>query len=268
MTDSDAFLDMPLSSQALYFHLNMNADDDGFVNNPKKVQRIIGASEDDLKLLIMKRFLIGFEGGVIVIKHWRMHNTLKSDRYKPTQYQEELAMLDVKDNKSYTERTTPRALPETRVPAISAGGNTRRAEVSPPYEGDTIPVAEAGRGTDMASVESPAAEEAEFPPVLQAAFDDWLAYKRERREAYKPTGLRNLKGQIRTQAEIHGAEAVAELIRLCMASNWRGIIFDRLRDKAPQGCKPKTNVIVPRESPEEEYERMKRMFAHVAGGQK
>ena len=102
--DSDAFLDMPLSTQALYFHLNMRADDDGFVNNPRKLQRYIGAGDDDLKLLLAKRFLIGFESGVIVIKHWRMHNTLRRDRYSPTQYQEELAMLDVKGNRAYTER--------------------------------------------------------------------------------------------------------------------------------------------------------------------
>ena len=102
--DSDAFLDMPLSTQALYFHLNMRADDDGFVNNPKKLQRYIGAGDDDLKLLLAKRFVIGFASGVIVIKHWRMHNTLRKDRYSPTQYQEELAMLDVKDNRAYTER--------------------------------------------------------------------------------------------------------------------------------------------------------------------
>jgi hypothetical protein len=102
--DSDAFLDMPLSTQALYFHLNMRADDDGFVNNPKRIQRTIGASDDDLKLLIAKRFLICFENGVIVIKHWRMHNTLRKDRHNPTQYQEELAMLDVKENNSYTEK--------------------------------------------------------------------------------------------------------------------------------------------------------------------
>lgn len=102
--DSDAFLDMPLSTQALYFHLNMRADDDGFVNNPKKLQRYIGAGDDDLKLLLAKRFVIGFESGVIVIKHWRMHNTLRRDRYSPTCYQEELAQLEVKDNKAYTER--------------------------------------------------------------------------------------------------------------------------------------------------------------------
>lgn len=102
--DSDAFLDMPLSTQALYFHLNMRADDDGFINNPKRIQRTIGASDDDLKLLIIKRFVIGFENGVIVIKHWRMHNTLRRDRYNPTQYQEQLATLEVKNNSAYTER--------------------------------------------------------------------------------------------------------------------------------------------------------------------
>ena len=67
--DSDAFLEMPTSAQALYFHLNMRADDDGFVNNPKKITRYVGAAEDDLKLLLLKRFIIGFESGVIVIKH-------------------------------------------------------------------------------------------------------------------------------------------------------------------------------------------------------
>lgn len=103
--DSDPFLDMPLSTQALYFHLNMRADDDGFVNSPKKICRAIGASEDDLRLLFAKRFVIGFDrSGVLVIKHWRMHNTLRKDRYNPTQYQEEYAMLDVKDNKAYTEK--------------------------------------------------------------------------------------------------------------------------------------------------------------------
>lgn len=103
IVDSDAFLDMPLSTQALYFHLNMRADDDGFVNNPKKIQRVIGASDDDLKLLIAKRFILAFESGVIVIKHWRMHNLLRKDRYNPTQYQEEYKRLETKENGAYTE---------------------------------------------------------------------------------------------------------------------------------------------------------------------
>ena len=104
IVDSDAFLDMPMSTQALYFHLNMRADDDGFVNNPKKIQRMIGASEDDLKLLLAKRFILGFENGVIVIKHWRMHNLLRKDRYNPTQYIEEKARLEVKEDGAYTEK--------------------------------------------------------------------------------------------------------------------------------------------------------------------
>lgn len=102
ITESDAFLDMPASSQALYFHLNMNADDDGFVNNPKKIQRMVGASDDDMKLLMAKRFIIVFETGVIVIKHWKMHNYIQSDRYRPTDYLEEKSMLEVKKNKAYT----------------------------------------------------------------------------------------------------------------------------------------------------------------------
>lgn len=97
IVDSDAFLDMPLySTQCLYFHLNMRADDDGFIGNPKKIMRIVGSSEDDLKLLIAKRFILIFNDGVIVIKHWRMHNCIQSDRYTPTVYQDEKNMLFLK----------------------------------------------------------------------------------------------------------------------------------------------------------------------------
>ena len=103
IVDSDAFLDMPLSTQALYFHLCMRADDDGFIANPKRIGRLIGTSDDDLKLLYAKRFILAFENGVIVIKHWRMHNTIQKDRYIPTVYQEELATLSVKANKAYTD---------------------------------------------------------------------------------------------------------------------------------------------------------------------
>ena len=100
--DSDVFLDMPMSAQALYFHLSMRADDDGFINNPKRIQRMIGASEDDLKILVAKSFLIIFESGVVVIKHWKIHNYIRSDRYKPTTYEDEKALLVEKDNKAYS----------------------------------------------------------------------------------------------------------------------------------------------------------------------
>lgn len=101
--DSDAFLDMPLSTQCLYFHLNMRADDDGFVDNPKKIMRMLGAAEDDLNVLISRHFILPFESsGVIVIKHWRMHNSLSRNSYTETQYIEEKSMLLLKSNDSYS----------------------------------------------------------------------------------------------------------------------------------------------------------------------
>ena len=101
--DSDDFLDMPMSAQALYFHLSMRADDDGFLNNPRRIQRDVGASADDLRLLIAKKYLITFESGVVVIRHWKIHNYIQKDRYKPTIYEEEKEMLELKSdrNKEY-----------------------------------------------------------------------------------------------------------------------------------------------------------------------
>ena len=135
--DSDAFLDMPLSTQALYFHLNMRADDDGFINNPRKIMRMIGASEDDMKVLITKRFIITFDSGIVVVKHWRMHNLLRKDRYIETQYLEEKNMLLLKDNGAYTESGNQMATkwqPNGNTGKVSKGkdsiGEVRVVEVS------------------------------------------------------------------------------------------------------------------------------------------
>jgi hypothetical protein len=103
--DSDAFLDMPLSTQALYFHLSMRADDDGFINNAKKIQRMLGCNDDDLKILLSKNFIIPFETGVCVIKHWKIHNLIQKDRYKPTVYSEHKSKLSLKNNNVYTMDT-------------------------------------------------------------------------------------------------------------------------------------------------------------------
>ncbi len=93
ITESDDFTDMPLSTQALYFHLNMTADDDGFINNSKRIQRMIGASDDDIKLLWAKNYIIPFESGVVAVRDWNIHNYIQKDRYKPTLYQAEKAQL-------------------------------------------------------------------------------------------------------------------------------------------------------------------------------
>lgn len=102
VTDSDQFIEMSAAAQALYFHLNQGADDDGFNNQIQNAMFKAHAGVDDLKILMAKRFIIRFESGVIVIKHWRMHNTLRKDRYIPTNFQEELAQLGLKENGAYT----------------------------------------------------------------------------------------------------------------------------------------------------------------------
>lgn len=102
IVESDAFLDMPLSSQALYFHLCMGADDDGFLNAPKRIMRMLGCTKGDLEILARNKFILCFETGIVVIKHWKINNSIRTDRYKPTQYIEEISQLTVKENNAYT----------------------------------------------------------------------------------------------------------------------------------------------------------------------
>ena len=100
ITETDKFLEMPLSSQALYFHLSMGADDEGFIDRAKTIQRTIGASDDDMKLLIAKGFLIPFESGVVVIRHWRIHNFIQSDRFQKTIHEKEKNQLEYDSSKT------------------------------------------------------------------------------------------------------------------------------------------------------------------------
>lgn len=104
MISSDAFLEMPLTAQGLFFHLAMRADDDGIVDSPRRIMRECQAKKRDLDILIQKRYVLAFPSGVILIKHWRIHNTIAKDRYVPSTYVEELSTVMLKDNKSYTER--------------------------------------------------------------------------------------------------------------------------------------------------------------------
>lgn len=109
---TDAFLDMPMSARCLYFTLGMLADDDGFVGSPKSIMRQCGASQDDMGILLAKRYVLGFDSGVIVIKHWKLNNYLQASRHRPTTYQEELSTLMLDEKGAYTELDVS-ALPET-----------------------------------------------------------------------------------------------------------------------------------------------------------
>ena len=128
---SDAFLDMPATTRSLYMLLCVMADDDGFVNAPRSIMRQSGATDDDMKLLIVKRFVLTFESGIVVIKHWRIHNLIQKDRYKETKYLEEKATLVLDENNAYTEADTPvypeciqlvsKVEPQVRLGKVSTG---------------------------------------------------------------------------------------------------------------------------------------------------
>jgi hypothetical protein len=122
---SDEFLDMPTSSRDLYVQLAIRADDDGFVR-PYGVMKIAGSSDDDLKILISKRFILEFQSGVIVIKHWLIHNTIRKDRYKKTRFIEEKSMLRTKENGAYTEYSEDG---NKLLPSWQPNGNQMAAQV-------------------------------------------------------------------------------------------------------------------------------------------
>lgn len=162
-------MDMPLSAQALYFHLNLRADDDGFVGNPKRITQSIGANIDDLKLLVAKRFVIAFEDGVIVIKHWRMHNAIKKDRYTETNYTEDLALLDIKDNGAYTLKSGTQ-LEDKR--------NTNGAQMSQTYSADKNRIGKdrIGNNNIPASVEAKTDKDADYKTEFEEL---WILYPKK-----------------------------------------------------------------------------------------
>ena len=114
---SDAFLDMPLTARCLYFTLGMLADDDGFVSSPKAIMRQCGASVDDMNVLLSKRYVLSFDSGVIVIKHWKINNYLRSDRYQKTTYLEEKSTLATDERGAYTEADKV-GIPSMGIPSI------------------------------------------------------------------------------------------------------------------------------------------------------
>lgn len=135
---SEEFLDMPVSARDLYYQLGMRADDDGFIQ-PRMTMRMLGASADDLKVLLAKRFLLTFESGVVVVKHWLIHNMIRMDRYKPTRFQEEKGTLRIKENKAYTDTATNglqngnQSAPQVRLGKVRLGKtNVGKTKFSPP----------------------------------------------------------------------------------------------------------------------------------------
>ena len=148
--DSDKFIDMPMSARLLYYDLAMRADDDGFVNSPKKIMRFVGASMDDMNVLIAKQFIIPFESGVVVIKHWKIHNYIRKDTYKETPYKVEKSLLGIDENNSYTlENECPSTArgrlvdePSTqdRLGKVRLGKDRDRLEIESAHAPENLPL--------------------------------------------------------------------------------------------------------------------------------
>lgn len=223
--DSDAFLDMPLSTQCLYFHLNMRADDDGFIGNPKRIQKMIGASEDDLKLLIAKRFVLAFEDGVIVIKHWRMHNTIQSDRYTPTVYQEEKESLMIKANKSYS--LTSGASMETKCfQNVSTDiGIDLDSDLDSDLDLDSVKGKGRGRGNKKPAV---------YYPADEALNQTFLDYIDARKKMKKPMTEKAIELAMRELDKLAGNdnELAIKILNQSIFRGWMGL-FPLKDEKQP-----------------------------------
>lgn len=259
IVDSDAFLDMPLSSQCLYFHLNMRADDDGFIGNPKRIMKVIGASDDDLRLLVARRFVLVFDDGVMVIKHWRMHNTLSKGRYQETQYLDEKSMLKLKENGSYTlsngDLIDDKKLIEMSKRQCRRTLDEQKTHPDKDIDKDIVLDLDIGLDKDkdldiglinnpplppLGGTEEPKKKESYkqlferlllnycISDYLLEAVNEWLQYKIERnRFRYKESGLNTLLKQINDNAKKYGDEAMANAIRESIASGYQGIVWDK-----------------------------------------
>lgn len=227
--DSDAFLDLPATTQLLYFHLAMRADDDGFVNKPKAVMRICGAKDDDAKLLIDKKFILSFDSGVVVVKHWKIHNQIRKDMYKETKYKEERSMLELDENDAYRMLCTSPL--QVRNESVTDSLQDR-TDSSLQYRlgKDSIDkdsIGECNIDTALAMMDT-ACLPYSFNFVTKDTLLNWAMYKAERGECLDARAMSSLAGLVNSYVRLVGFEAVVRLIESNMASGYKNITFDRL----------------------------------------
>jgi hypothetical protein len=209
--DSDMFLDMPLSTQALYFHLSMRGDDDGFINNPKKIQRMIGATDDDLKILAAKQFIIPFESGIVVIKHWRIHNCIKKDRYKETIYQYEKQHLSLNDQLVYDMETNCIQNGTKTEPECIQNGSNMETQVrlgKVRLGKDSLGKEHVAKNCNVSSKKT-----TELPPTLQtpeflAVWEEWQSYRKQKRKTLTES---TIKKQLEFLASIGVVDAIISI---------------------------------------------------------
>ncbi len=220
--DTDLFLEMPASSQSLYFHLGMRADDDGFVSSPKKITKLVNCGADDLQVLISRGFVIPMDGGVIVIRHWKQNNYIRADRYTPTVYQKQFALLSV-SNGAYDLDTN--CLPDDNQQV-----DKWDAQVSTGQDREEKNNKTKAGGKDFCNQ---MISDCDLSDGIKESLRSWMQYKSERHEGYKSLGLKSLISQVTTKVNDYGEQAVCNLIEESMAAGWKGIAWSRLEKSRP-----------------------------------
>lgn len=206
ITTSDAFLDMPTESQNLYFHLGMNADDDGFFSNPKMIQRVLGASEDSLKILFAKKFLISFENGICVVKHWRINNSIRKDIYKPTKWVHEKARLFIRKNGTYSLNSeNAMKVPEGHF-------------ILDNVEDNYVDVTSTSRRLRLGKVSKDKIS-IELPIWLnKAAWNAWEQHRKEKKKTLTPTSIKLQLKFLEANKEDH-----TQIIKNSITNGWTGL---------------------------------------------
>ena len=249
--DSDAFLDMPMSARLLYYDLAMRADDDGFVNSPKKIMRMVGATQDDMSILAIRKFIIPFDNGVVVIKHWYIHNYIRKDTYNETSYKEQKSLLEFDENKSYRLRSETDSLLTVDEPStqVSLGkdrsGKERLGKVNTTDEENPKREYDFDKHQNTQNYEHlKETVEDEFINYitvhveLDECVTTWMKYKDEKKPKsqnhYGETGLLNFLNKIYSMSIEHGVSQVVDTIEKTMSNNYQGIVWDWLTKNKPK----------------------------------
>lgn len=239
--DSDAFLDMPLSAQSLYFHLNMRADDDGFVNNPKKIQRMIGASDDDLKLLIAKKFILVFDSGIIVIKHWRINNYLRNDRYHETLYKDEKQELTISEDGIYSMpkgADYPTGIPDGNqvVYQVDTEDSIGKVSIVKDSKGKTKRDASADEVGKM--IKEFSSDDSQLSESLWAFYD----MRKKIKKPLNPYAMKLILNKLREFSD--DAAVQVQILNESIVNNWQSVypLKERKQEPMPKGYAPQPTL--------------------------
>lgn len=228
ITNSDSFIEMPKESQLLYFHLNMHADDDGFIGNPKLVTRIASVNDKDCELLFTKKFLIRFESGVCVVKHWRINNQIRKDRYKETKYLREKHSLYIRENGAYTTNKDG-AMPMPKG-HFSIGDEDLATKRQPMGVAGKVRLGKVSKDKSTRVKKNTL----ELPDWLnKKKWQEWVEYRKERRLTNTDTTLKRQLGLLEKFKGQHES-----IIEKSITSGWQGLF----EPKGAYGAKP-ANVL-------------------------